>query len=370
MLAGSPFGDAVALARQRVFEEHGATNTWGAYQCYGDPGFALVTALDRVRREAPVSDREVIIRAEQIERAAHLADARQCQELFRELEALVGTVPEAWWHSPALCAAVAAAYGELNHFEAAIRYYERITTAERADIPVRALEQLANLRVRLASTLAGKGARALAEALSELDSAERLLGGLLVIGETAERYNLLGSLQKRRAMLTTGAQRRHALEAMRRAYAAAFDIAGKTSAARGAYSLANRLAVEVLQSWRPTGSDEEQTRAAAALDEGLTLLDAVATELSQASTDFFDLSARAEHTLLSALKSRTFDQLRPQDIKDAYMLAGLRGVSPRQRASMRDQVAFFEAMARSELVGSESEQLASELALLGQSLEA
>ena len=96
----------------------------------------------------------------------------------------------------------------------------------------------------------------------------------------------------------------------------------------------------------------------------------MATELSQSSTDFFDLSARADHTLLSALKSRMFDQLRRQDIEGAYVLAGLRGVSPRHRASMRDQMAFFEAMVRSELVGPESEKLASELALLGQSLGA
>jgi hypothetical protein len=37
---------------------------------------------------------------------------------------------------------------------------------------------------------------------------------------------------------------------------------------------------------------------------------------------------------------------------------------------MRDQMAFFEAMVRSELAGAASEQLAAELALLGQALEA
>ena len=169
-------------------------------------------------------------------------------------------------------------------------------------------------------------------------------------------------------MLTAGKERRLAVEKMRRAYAAAFDIAGKTSPARGAYPLANRLAAEVVQSWRPTGSNKGRTRAAEALDEGLTLLDAVATELSQSSTDFFDLSVRADHKLLSALKSRTFDPLNRQDVEVAYVRAGLRGVSPRHRASMRDQMAFFEAMARSELVGLDSEKLASELAQLGQSL--
>lgn len=260
--------------------------------------------------------------------------------------------------------------GELNHFEAAIRYYERVTTAERADAPIRALEQLANLRVRWASTLAGNRTRACGEALGELDSAEQLLRGLLAMGKTAERYNLLGSVQKRRALLTTGEERWRAMEEMHRAYAAAFDIAGKTSPARGAYALANRLTAEVVQSWRPAGPDDDQTGAAAALDEGLSLLEAVATELSQSSTDFFDLSARADHTLLSALRSRTFDPLTRQDVEVAYVRAGLRGVAPRHRASMRDQMAFFEAMARSELGGPEGEQLASELAQLGQSLGA
>jgi hypothetical protein len=171
-------------------------------------------------------------------------------------------------------------------------------------------------------------------------------------------------------MLTAGAQRRRALEEMRHAYAAAFEIAGKTSPAQGAYSLANRLAAEVVQSWQPTGSNKGRTRAGAALDEGLTLLDAVATELSQSSTDFFDLLARADHTLLRALKARTFNPLTRQDVAVAYVRAGLRGVSPRHRASMRDQMAFFEAMARSELAMPASEQLAAELAQLGQALEA
>jgi hypothetical protein len=104
------------------------------------------------------------------------------------------------------------------------------------------------------------------------------------------------------------------------------------------------------------------------LDAGLTLLDVVATELSQSSTEFFDLAARADHKLLSALKSRMFDASTRQNIEAAYVQARLRGVSPRHRASMRDQIAFFEAMAQSELAGAKSKQLVSELALLRQSL--
>ena len=43
MLSGdvAQFGDAVRTARKAIYDSHRNTNTWGAYQCYGDPGFLL-----------------------------------------------------------------------------------------------------------------------------------------------------------------------------------------------------------------------------------------------------------------------------------------------------------------------------------------
>ncbi|MBV8817078.1 MAG: CHAT domain-containing protein, partial [Acidobacteriaceae bacterium] len=40
-LSGETFGRSVIMARQATFEQHPGVNTWGAYQCYGDPGFRL-----------------------------------------------------------------------------------------------------------------------------------------------------------------------------------------------------------------------------------------------------------------------------------------------------------------------------------------
>mgnify|MGYP001764437738 FL=1 len=44
MLKGRPFGEAVQAARRETFERHPGTNTWGAYQCYGDPDYRLIRA--------------------------------------------------------------------------------------------------------------------------------------------------------------------------------------------------------------------------------------------------------------------------------------------------------------------------------------
>jgi hypothetical protein len=41
MFDGYTFGDSISNARRSVYEKFGAYNTWGAYQCYGDPFYRL-----------------------------------------------------------------------------------------------------------------------------------------------------------------------------------------------------------------------------------------------------------------------------------------------------------------------------------------
>lgn len=41
LLASAPFGAAVLRARKKTYDSHGTVNTWGAYQCYGDPDWRL-----------------------------------------------------------------------------------------------------------------------------------------------------------------------------------------------------------------------------------------------------------------------------------------------------------------------------------------
>ena len=41
LLDGALFGEAVRAAREEIWARFPGVNTWGAYQCYGDPGFRL-----------------------------------------------------------------------------------------------------------------------------------------------------------------------------------------------------------------------------------------------------------------------------------------------------------------------------------------
>jgi hypothetical protein len=348
MFDGQMFGDAVARARARIFEQHGSTNTWGAYQCYGDPSFSLVKSSRRGIVDPAVSDVETIITLEDICRQARTADQPGRAALLRDVEALVNATPQAWWRSARLCTAAAGAYGELRQFEAAIRYYEMVTAVDKADAPIEALEQLANLRVRWATELAQTDPAKRPEALDHLQRAQRLLKALVEIGETNERYSMLGSLEKRRALLTTGADRTQALADMEAAYRAAYGIARTLGASAVAYSLSNALAAKITLLWA-LPDDAARKTARLAIDESLTALKDAATQLADSSTDFFDLSAQGTATLLAALATGALDDAARRQVLGEYRQAASRGASPRHLASMREQVAFFEDMAKSEM---------------------
>jgi hypothetical protein len=383
MFEGATFGEAVVRSREQVYAQFGATNTWGAYQCYGDPAFALAQGTARSRIEAPVGEFEVEIAAEEYALSAAEADAERTKKLLVELDNRVATVPAQWWRSAKLCAAVGAAYGELEQFDRALDYGARVLQAERATASVRALEQFANFSVRFAQRLGETDPK---KAKEELGKAETLLQALLKTGSTAERYSLLGGVHKRRAILTRGDDRRKALKDMADAYAAAYDIAHMDSPRYAAYPLQNRLAAQIVLGWRPdegggkrksTGNAraKAQPQAATALshthptvEEGLTVLEALAGELAATSTDFFDLSAQGASLLLAALVRRSIGAEERQAIEQKFRTAGLRGTSPRNKSSLTDHIAFFEEMASTELPAPAGSTLKAELAELRQSL--
>ncbi len=90
---GQQFGQAVWNARQRTYREYASfNNTWGAYQCYGDAGFAFGRRATSAaaERQDPVAAHEVVRELEEIRRhasasdpAGHAADLDRARSLVR-----------------------------------------------------------------------------------------------------------------------------------------------------------------------------------------------------------------------------------------------------------------------------------------------
>lgn len=256
LLAGRPFRSAVKSARRETFRQHDGSNTWGAYQCYGDPGWRLLRLDGAGGGVAPpdyVSHRELLADLDNLAESARVQtrndrrpDERIQAEQVKAVEALQKRVPatlrEAWLARADVAAGIGFAYGEARLFAQALGWLERALKSRDGDCPVRAVEQAANFRVRLAGdrakSLLGAAAKpadlravayAIEETIRELDFINRR-------APTPERLLLLGSACKRLALVHQDeALRAEALLNMVQYYRSALDLRGGDDA----YSMAN-----------------------------------------------------------------------------------------------------------------------------------
>ncbi len=201
MTGGGAFGQSVGNARIEAYGD-GKNNTWGAYQCYGDPDFQFYSKprSSSDERLTVLSPAHLVKHLKTLEMKAGDADRREyCDEVAEWL----GKIEEqhlAEFDGPQVREAFAAAYAAAGAFEAAVVHYREAVLAEKAQVSVRALEQLANYESRLAAMIHRKR-----EASTKIDEdpvelctiASTRIDQLLAINETAERQALKGSLHKR-----------------------------------------------------------------------------------------------------------------------------------------------------------------------------
>jgi pimeloyl-ACP methyl ester carboxylesterase len=207
---GGTFGAAVKAARKATWQKHGHTNTWGAYQCYGNPAFALnhKTPPPQARTAKFCSRREYFtsFRCINADIQAGGGTEEHRDVLKVRLKQLRESLP-AEWADGEMLAAYGAALAELGDYAAAIEALDEALRAETATMPIRAVEQLANFLSRHAATQNPDEAEKL------LTRANELLNWLTTWGKTSERLSLYAAMWKRRAIIAkTAAARTKALQ--------------------------------------------------------------------------------------------------------------------------------------------------------------
>lgn len=204
---GLNFGDAVHKARGALLGMD--SNTWGAYQAYGDPAFFIRRIADdgKSSKYKLVSPLELIdaidTRTTRLRRSLSLREkaamgtAQQTSALAQAdiVTKLIEDVPGEWLERADVQAALGRFWGDLGDFERArVAYMAALASAEPANgVTVQVIEQLANLEAR-------------SENLDLVEMAIRRLEGLIGSREnpfplTSERVALLGSAYKCKATL-------------------------------------------------------------------------------------------------------------------------------------------------------------------------
>ncbi len=342
MLAGARFGQAVKTAREETYDAHRATNTWGAYQCYGDPDYALLPNRRSGRARDPnlrAVVEEAVLELGNLATKASKSTDEELDHLKRRIDELSDSLPASWLKDARLLEALGKAYGEVRMFKRAVDYYEQARTRETATLSVKSLEQLANLRGRWSVDIWKQASRGVesrdASPRRVIQQAHQEIETLLSFGETRERYSLLGSARKRLAWIETGAARDRALEGMREAYEKAESLGRDKEGFLYLYPALNALAARVLIHARGTG------RRLPDLDQKLDEIEK-SIGVTPSEAPFFDEIGRVDVQLMRAIGHNNLGPDERERLALAYQEAQQKGKgTPKQCSSVREHLEFL-----------------------------
>ena len=204
MFEGDSFGDAVLKARKCIYDDHPGTNTWGAYQCYGDPFYKF---REKSKAGKP-SEPEFIIEEEAEIQLNNLANEIETakyagEEVLENLAAISKAVDRAGLRNAPITQREALIYAELGEYDAAIAKFQSLMTMEDASFSIATLEQYCNVRAKKYVADYMRSGKEQKLYLSKITRVADDIRALLQVSPTAERYSLLGSTFKRKAILSS-----------------------------------------------------------------------------------------------------------------------------------------------------------------------
>ncbi len=370
LFAGARFADAVRRARTAIHEGHPGVNTWGAYQCYGDPAYRLVRSELPVSAStaAPfVSPLELVVElgnlrewcrvqvAERDEASLVAAARERITALQQRIPAQLAGGADDWMLRADVAAELGFAYGEVRLFAEAVACFNTALAAAVGDCPVRAAEQCANFVVRLAADewqqaqqkrlSAAKRAQLQTELAERIETAIRELEIINGRANTHERFVLLGGAAKRLASVQDQPEPRlQALHSMVRYYRQALDLKQQDDT----YALSNwALACVLVRKLdaNDTGGEWEEVLKSQCREQA----EREATREREAQAehrkpDIWSASGQADLALvlllLSADDALACERYAQQAI-GAYADALARGASPREASSLREHLDFL-----------------------------
>jgi tetratricopeptide (TPR) repeat protein len=313
VLQGQRFIDAVAAARLAAWGDGQQGNTWGAYQCYGDPDWVLRReGADAQRPATPLGEEfagiaspsALTLALERIATGLNFQGA-EVQAQRDKISHLDARFAPLWGGMGAVAEAFGVAWSAAGDIDAAIAWYQRAAQANDGSASLKAVEQLGNLRVRSAwaavkHAAPGEVAQAAATALPLIEGACAQLEQLLALQPTAERASLCGSARKRLSIAlrlqgdSGSVAAAAALAASQGHYRQAFDLARAAGDPTLHYPGLNLLTAE----WLTAGHLDPDHLAAVTQS-----LDAAVRN----APDFWCVAGQTELRLLQALDADTLD---------------------------------------------------------------
>lgn len=209
MFANYNFGTAVQEARRNIYEKYGnANNTWGAYQAYGDPFYKF---RDNVMQKKDYAPSFAITEEAEMELYNLRNDLKTPKYTQKEQEdrlaVISRAVDDAGLRQASITELEALIYADMYAYDRAIKKFEDVLKEEKAVFSVSTLEKYCNVRMKKCVHQLLQEKKAPENAVDIIKRVINDLNNLLLVGQTAERNNLLGSAYKRKAILDEAGQK-------------------------------------------------------------------------------------------------------------------------------------------------------------------
>ncbi len=238
MFEGVEFGRAVQEARRVIYEKYKYTNTWGAYQCYGDQYYTLRTGFKKHPPKEYVIAREAEIELSNLLNKLEISGYTS-EGLLAELNAISNAVDKANIRNGETTEMEALIYAGLCMYSQAISKYESLLKMENASFSFSAMEKYCNIRPKYFISEFKKTKKNQKEYMTGIEKVIKDLELLIEYSPTAERLNLMGSALKNKAMISSTKPQK--INACRQAALYYYKAYSKQ---KKAYSLVNWLELE------------------------------------------------------------------------------------------------------------------------------
>ncbi len=324
MFTGKGFGESVQCARQETYENFGQTNTWGAYQCYGDPFYTFRESSRSVKKTklSFIDPIEVTYEIENLINEVTSASRRvEGSDYKVRIDNIIDALQLNWKTHPEIVEGFATLYNTLNQYDSAIEYYEKLLTLDNAGYSVRSLEQYSSVRVRRAERAFRDKKLSKRKAVESIQEAIRDIERIR--GNTSERYSLLAACYRRLFNVNKDYK---TLEKTAEYYQLAYEFGEKNRQVLPYYPYFNWLHFALLL------SDPARTETYLAIPATKKNYDeralADADQRDQEESDFFHKTARSSFymaELLSATKSteiKTNVDLIEKNFRQSWRITG------------------------------------------------
>lgn len=379
MLRGESFGKAVLASRLKTWQMYPETNTWGAYQCYGDAEYRLRLGYQEERPAKFygdgdfVAEMEVVAELQNLINEADTSHHNEHPQLQKRLKSLHGAIPSPWQKGSSLVLyELGRAYGKLELYIEALEAYRLALEAPESNYPLRLLEDQVAVETTMALAAVlrpdtfpigswdGGDMGRFKFAQGCLERAKRTLDKLDKLDKSLVRLEEMGKYYKRAAMIETDeAKRSQCLQEMEQAYLEAYQLSCRGQK-KSIYALLNWLTARAIRHLRGEmsltdlnqGLEEQALQhfveyggaaELASFDAAMAFADEKTQEKRQ--PNFLSGIGRAEYTLLLYLRSaRLAESMQLETIEKLYREALARGTTPRKGRYIPEHLAFVRMM--------------------------